>query len=148
MVRGFRLSLAIVLSFVILSQLPAPAGAEPPHSKPHIHIYKWHGYGFLPGYHQPPSNSVPIYSHRSVARNAPPDVPPGFVSPYFAPVRLAPAGDAAPGSHFPNYGTPQYWWGGGWHYFGDPGFLHGRYNGGSYGPCWTSTPIGLMWNCG
>jgi hypothetical protein len=141
MVRGFGLLLAIVLSLV-----PALAGAEPPHGK--RHIYKWHGYGFLPGYHQPPSNSVPVYSHRATARNPPPDVPPDLVSPFFAPVGLAPAGFAAPGAHFPNYGTPQYWWGDSWHYFGNPGFLHGRYNGGSFGPCWTSTPIGLMWNCG
>ena len=52
------------------------------------------------------------------------------------------------GGYGPAYYPYPYWYGGGWHYFGDPGFLHGRYNGGSYGPCWTSTPIGLMWNCG
>jgi hypothetical protein len=23
-----------------------------------------------------------------------------------------------------------------------------RYNGGSFGPCWTRTPIGPIWNCG
>ena len=27
-------------------------------------------------------------------------------------------------------------------------FYHGRWNGGSFGPCWTRTPIGMMWNCG
>lgn len=32
--------------------------------------------------------------------------------------------------------------------FGRPGFYGGQYNGGSFGPCWTSTPIGMMWNCG
>jgi len=32
--------------------------------------------------------------------------------------------------------------------YGWPGFYGGRYNGGSFGPCWTSTPIGMMWNCG
>lgn len=32
--------------------------------------------------------------------------------------------------------------------YGEPGFFRGRYNGGSFGPCWTSTPIGLQWNCG
>jgi hypothetical protein len=32
--------------------------------------------------------------------------------------------------------------------FGGPGFYGGQYNGGSFGPCWTSTPIGMMWNCG
>jgi hypothetical protein len=29
-----------------------------------------------------------------------------------------------------------------------PRFSHGRWNGGGFGPCWTQTPIGLMWNCG
>jgi hypothetical protein len=37
---------------------------------------------------------------------------------------------------------------GDWHYFGRPGFYGGRYNGGSFGPCWTQTPIGPVWNCG
>jgi hypothetical protein len=32
--------------------------------------------------------------------------------------------------------------------WGRPGFYRGQYNGGSFGPCWTSTPIGLQWNCG
>jgi hypothetical protein len=29
-----------------------------------------------------------------------------------------------------------------------PGFYRGRNNGGSFGPCWTWTPIGRAWNCG
>ena len=29
-----------------------------------------------------------------------------------------------------------------------PGFYHGRWNGGGFGPCYTYTPIGYMWNCG
>jgi hypothetical protein len=44
--------------------------------------------------------------------------------------------------------APSYWHDGGRYYFGRPGFSHGRWNGGSYGPCWTYTPIGRMWNCG
>jgi hypothetical protein len=36
---------------------------------------------------------------------------------------------------------PVYWYGG-------PGFYHGRWNGGGFGPCWTQTPIGAVWNCG
>jgi len=32
--------------------------------------------------------------------------------------------------------------------FGGPGFYRGEYNGGSFGPCWTSTPIGMMRNGG
>jgi hypothetical protein len=77
-------------------------------------VHRWHGYGFLPGYHQPPNPNVPDYTRKGAV---------------------------------PDY-TPSYWYGGGRYYFGRPGFLHGRWNGGSFGPCWTSTPIGLMWNCG
>jgi hypothetical protein len=43
----------------------------------------------------------------------------------------------------------------GWYgsrYYGYPvgvaGFYHGQWNGGSFGPCWTRTPAGMMWNCG
>ena len=32
--------------------------------------------------------------------------------------------------------------------WGWPGFYRGRCNGGSFGPCWTSTPIGMMPTCG
>jgi hypothetical protein len=45
--------------------------------------------------------------------------------------------------------VPQYYgYDGDLHYFGRPGFYGGRYNGGSFGPCWTRTPIGPVWNCG
>jgi hypothetical protein len=47
----------------------------------------------------------------------------------------------------PDY-APSYWWNGARYYYGDPGFYRSRYNGGSFGPCWTYTPIGLVWNCG
>jgi hypothetical protein len=110
MSRKFPVSIAILLSL-----LPAVTAAAPPEGK--RHVYHWHGYGFLPGYHQPPNNNVPVYSRKST------------------------------GDGTPDY-TPQYWYGGSWYYFGDPGFYHGRYNGGSFGPCWTYTPIGYMWNCG
>ena len=29
-----------------------------------------------------------------------------------------------------------------------PRFYHGRWNGGGFGPCYTQTPIGPMWNWG
>jgi hypothetical protein len=35
---------------------------------------------------------------------------------------------------------------GDWYYFGRLGFYGDR--GGSFGPCWTRTPIGPIWNCG
>ena len=104
-----------LLCAIFLAIQPVIATAAPAHGKQHV--YRWHGYGFLPGYQQPPNNSVPTYSSRPSATGAP-----SF--------------------------TPSYWYGGGRYYFGNPGFLRGRYNGGSLGPCWTSTPIGLMWNCG
>jgi hypothetical protein len=43
--------------------------------------------------------------------------------------------------YFDYYGRARYGWGG-------AGFYRGRYNGGSFGPCWTSTPIGMMPTCG
>jgi hypothetical protein len=36
---------------------------------------------------------------------------------------------------------PVYW-------YGSPRFYRGRWNGGGFGPCWTQTPIGNVWNCG
>ena len=38
----------------------------------------------------------------------------------------------------------------GHHYYGPawPRFYRGRWNGGGFGPCYTQTPIGYMWNCG
>jgi hypothetical protein len=36
---------------------------------------------------------------------------------------------------------PSYWYG--W-----PGYYRGRWNGGGFGPCYTQTPIGNVWNCG
>ena len=109
MARTFSASSAILLSL-----LPAIAFAGPAHER---RIHHWHGYGFLPGYHQPPNNSVPVFRSRGSIRGTPDD-------------------------------TPSYWYNGDWHYYGDPRFFRGRYNGGSFGPCWTWTPIGPMWNCG
>jgi hypothetical protein len=33
-------------------------------------------------------------------------------------------------------------------WYGYPGFYRGRWNGGGFGPCYTKTPIGPVWNCG
>jgi hypothetical protein len=105
MLRTFRLAMVIVTSFA----LPGAAFAASVHAK----RYHWHGYGFLPGYHQPPNPNVVQY-----------------------------------GPNQAQYGAPRYYYGGGRYYFGNPGFAHGRWNGGSFGPCWTYTPIGRAWNCG
>jgi len=108
MSRLFSASTAIALL------LPALALAAPAHTR---HASHWHGYGFLPGYRQPPNETVPVYTSRASRRVT------------------------------PDY-TPQYWYNGDWYYYGRPGFYRGRYNGGSMGPCWTYTPIGMIWNCG
>jgi hypothetical protein len=105
------LSLSSAFLFLLL---PAIALAAQAHKQ---HAHRWHGYGFLPGYHQPPNNTVPVYGLRGSIRGTP-----DF--------------------------TPSYWYNGERYYFGEPGFFRGRYNGGSFGPCWTYTPIGLIWNCG
>ena len=34
------------------------------------------------------------------------------------------------------------WW------YGGPRFYRNRWNAGGFGPCWTQTPIGNVWNCG
>jgi hypothetical protein len=111
-----RISLS---SLILLLLLPAVAVGAPAHKRPHPgHVKRWN-YGFLPGYHQPPSNTIPILGPvGSVRRNGPAYV-------------------------------PSYFYNGDRYYFGQPGFDRGgRFNGGSYGPCWTITPAGRVWNCG
>jgi hypothetical protein len=109
---------------VVLSLLPAMASAVPAH---HRLSPRFHGYGFLPGYHQPLNNSLPAYAQTAGAsRLARHNRRPWYIDP-----------------------TPGYYgYNGDWYYFGRPGFGAGRYNGGSFGPCWTRTPIGPVWTCG
>jgi hypothetical protein len=108
-----------VSSLILLLLLPAVAFAAPAPKQRHPgHVKRWN-YGFLPGYHQPPSNTIPI---------------------------LGPVGSVRRNS--PDYVPSYYGYDGNRYYFGEPGFWRGRYNGGSYGPCWTITPIGRVWNCG
>jgi hypothetical protein len=80
--------------------------------------HRWRGYGFLPGYRQPPQ--LADWRYRS-ARYRGPDDP--YERRYWYDGQLL------------------YGW-------GRPGFYGGRWTGGSFGPCWTSTPIGMMWTCG
>ena len=42
------------------------------------------------------------------------------------------------------------YWASGPHFYGPawPGFFRNRWNGGGFGPCYTYTPIGYIWNCG
>jgi hypothetical protein len=120
------MSRLVVLSIaIVLSLLPVVAPAASAHKRPAPP--RWHGYGFLPGYHQPPNNSLPAYAQKaSVSRMARNNRRPWYIDP------------------IPAY----YGYDGDWHYLGRPGFNGGRYNGGSFGPCWTRTPIGPIWNCG
>jgi hypothetical protein len=109
---------------VILSLLSVVALAAPVQKRPH---QLWHGYGFLPGYQQPLSNSQPLYAQKDAMRRlARSEKRPWYIDP-----------------------TPRYYgYDGNQYYFGRPGFYNGHYNGGSFGPCWTQTPIGRVWNCG
>ncbi|NEV80261.1 hypothetical protein DYI24_24805 [Rhodopseudomonas sp. BR0C11] len=120
--------LALLAVLFALALLPATASAAA-HKK---HTKRAQGYGFLPGYVQPPNNAVPLYMQK-----------------------LSPAQRALLRPKRPWYidPTPDYFrwnspWSGEWRYPGRAGFYRGRYNGGSFGPCWTQTPIGPVWNCG
>jgi hypothetical protein len=125
-VYDVRMSRLMCLSIaVVLSLLSVVATAAPIHKRPAHH---WHGYGFLPGYHQPLNNSLPLYDQEpAVLRTARRERRPWYIDP-----------------------TPRYYgYDGNPYYFGRPGFDGGgRYNGGSFGPCYTRTPIGPIWNCG
>ena len=57
MSRTLSLSIAILLSL-----LPAVTSGAPAQKQ---HAYHWHGYGFLPGYHQPPNKAVRFSARRA-----------------------------------------------------------------------------------
>ena len=125
-VYGWPMSRFICRSVaIVLSLLCAAAVAAPVHKK---HARDGHTYGFLPGYQQPLNNSAPLFKQEaSVLRNARRHRRHWYIGP-----------------------TPRYYnfWDGELRYPGRPGFYRGRFNGGSFGPCWTLTPIGPVWNCG
>jgi hypothetical protein len=124
-VYGVLMARLMWLSIAVALSLPSVfAQAAPIHKRP---APSGHGYGLPPGYQQPPSNSQPLYSQKAALPHmAHRDRRPWYIDPV------------------PSY----YGYDGDWRYFGEPGFYHGRYNGGSFGPCWTRTPIGPIWNCG
>jgi hypothetical protein len=120
---GRPMSRLICLSFALILSLLAATAEAAPQKKP---VPRWKGYGFLPGYQQPLSNSVPLF-------------------------RMSRADQRRARVRRPWYidRTPRYvGWDGELRYLGRPGFYRGNYNGGSFGPCWTQTPIGPVWNCG
>ncbi len=96
---GLLMKRLVCLSIVVvLSLLSVVAYAAPAHKRPVSH---WHGYGFLPGYHQPLNNSQPLYGRQAaIARIAQRARRPWYIDPV------------------PRY----YGYDGNWHYFGRPGF--------------------------
>src|SRR5580693_995847 len=62
------MSRILFITIALLLALPAVTSGAP---APKRHAYHWHGYGFLPGYHQPPNNAVPIYSRKGAVRGQP-----------------------------------------------------------------------------
>ena len=89
-------------------------------------------YGFIPGYLPADiaSGAVKLRRWRGP--------PPGYRPPY---------NYYGPYQEYVGYGP--YWWRGRTIYgYGGPGFYRNQYNGGSFGPCYTQTPIGPVWNCG
>ena len=79
---------------------------------------KYGPYGFLPGYRQPPP--LAEWRDRSPRHGG---------------------GDFSRDRRYISGWEVRYGW-------GYPQFYRGRWNGGGFGPCWSSTPIGPMWNCG
>ena len=120
MPRFIRLSIIVALSLSATAVMAAP--------RHKTHAPRHHHYGFLPGYQQPLNNAAPLFKQEAaVLRHARRKQRPWYIGP-----------------------TPRYYdfWNGELRYPGRACFFRGRYNGGSFGPCWTRTPIGPVWTCG
>ena len=99
----------------------------------------------------------------------PRNLPPVLALAFFAVAAIAaltPAGAAPAKRHvvrhwhgygfLPGYRTPEQveredawlYWRRHPYWYGWPRYYHHRWNGGGFGPCWTQTPIGSVWNCG
>ncbi len=73
----------------------------------------------------------------------------GFLPGYEPPPPVDRYGNPVGPGAYRGWDGPRYWSRGRWYYgWGGPGFYRGRWNGGSFGPCYTTTPIGMMWTCG
>ena len=126
-------SLIVVVAGALLVSPVAFASTEKTPEKAakakHHHVTRHSRYGFLPGYVPPPDQNRPP-KHRERYSD---DGPDWYGSPWY-------------GGH---YYYPGRYWNGAYRFgYGLPRFYRGQWNGGSFGPCWTSTPIGLIWNCG
>jgi hypothetical protein len=119
------LATSVLLPVTTIAAQPDGKKATASSKKKQTSKQRWRGYGFLPGYRQPPA--LTDWRLRSSRKRA------AYYDRY-EPRYLA---------YWPytGYSQLQYGW-------GSPGVYRGRWNGGSFGPCWTSTPIGMMWNCG
>jgi len=117
------LAAAVAASLLLPATAVAGQSGGKSHQKIVVHPkyppqHRWRGHGFLPGYRQPPN--LTEWRDRSARHRDP----------------------------YPRY-ERRYWSDGQLRYgWGRPGFYRGRWNSGSFGPCWTSTPIGMIWNCG
>jgi hypothetical protein len=76
------------------------------------------------------ASAAPVHGKRHVARHWHGY---GFLPGYRTPEQIE-----ADEARHPN----RVWW------YGGARFYRGRWNGGGFGPCWTQTPIGNVWNCG
>jgi len=129
----FRKCLLLILALMLVPALAVAAPAK----KKRVKSTHWQGYGFLPGYG--PYEFQQAYKGRKI--RVPRDIIPRRYS------DRAAYGYYGPYQEYVRYGY--YWypnrtvWG-----FGGPGFYRNQYNGGSFGPCYTRTPIGPIWNCG
>src|SRR6266481_9493972 len=79
-IYGVLMSRLVCLSIaVVLSLLSVVAASAPNHKRP---APRWHGYGFLPGYHQPLNNNLPAYAQKaSVSRMARGNRRPWYIDP-------------------------------------------------------------------
>ena len=86
-----------------------------------------------------PAKAAPAKAKRKVPKGH------GFLPGYRTPEQIK----RAERGREPRYWSSSngYYWHRGYGY-GRPGVYRGRWNGGSFGPCWKQTPIGPMWICG
>jgi hypothetical protein len=89
-----------------------------------------------------PATAAPLKAKAAKAKRVRKDKGYGFLPGYDPPEKADLYGDKyAP--------YPRYWSRGDFRYgYGGPGFYRGQWNGGGFGPCWTRTPAGPVWNCG
>jgi hypothetical protein len=127
----FAMRKMLLTALAVAWALPAPAYAQP------VATEKLVAAPEKPG-EQP---AKPVKAKRHVARKKA-DKGYGFLPGYEPPERADLYGQQ-------EWPYPRYWYRGDFRYgWGPPVFYRGRWNGGGFGPCWTQTPAGPVWNCG